>query len=122
MPPHIADAPETTERGFRIYATFTDSHGHHVRVQESSSGDASSVWIFTTDDSARNVNHWKPGGGWESAPRPGESDPPWKPGDPLRPMSEGWSSMSPHLSPDDCRLVIAALQEHLRAIGEPSDE
>jgi hypothetical protein len=35
-----------TERGFMIYAEFTDTYGSSVRVQESSAASEPKVWIF----------------------------------------------------------------------------
>lgn len=116
----MSDETKTTARGFVIYDEWQDSHGHTIRVQESSAA-GGGVWIFTEDaEHGHTVNHWRAGGGWERAPRVGEGDPPPKPGDPLRPPSEGWSSISPHLSVDDCRRLIAALTAHIeRAEGSP---
>jgi hypothetical protein len=37
---------KTTERGFGVYAEFTDSYGSEVRVQESSSAEGPRAWIF----------------------------------------------------------------------------
>lgn len=100
------------------YVDFVDSYERRVIVRRSSAG-GGSVWIFTSDAATgRSVNHWKEDGGWELARRPGEGDPPWEPGQPMGLMSEGWSSIAPHLSPDDCRKVIAALETHLRACVE----
>lgn len=36
----------TTERGYRIFLTFRDSHSNEVRVQKSSSARAPCVWLF----------------------------------------------------------------------------
>jgi hypothetical protein len=41
---------KTTERGFGVYAEFTDSYGSEVRVQESSSAEGPRVWIFASHD------------------------------------------------------------------------
>lgn len=35
-----------TERGFSIYADFTDRYGHRVRVQQSSLATEDCAWIF----------------------------------------------------------------------------
>lgn len=35
-----------TERGFGIYADFTDRYGHRVRVQQSSLATEDCAWIF----------------------------------------------------------------------------
>lgn len=40
---------ETTERGFAIYAQFTDRYGAKVRVQESSLATDSCVWVFAQE-------------------------------------------------------------------------
>lgn len=115
----MSDEIKTTSRGFAIYAEFEDSHGRQIRVQESSAAGEPRVWIFAQEPDGTEVKHWRKGGGWEHAPKPGANDPPWEPGQPLRVMSEGWSSVSPHLSPDNCRELIAALRAHLAAVGEP---
>ena len=112
---------ETTARGFSVYADFLDTAVNRIRVQESSSIGLGAVWIFASMPSGRCVNHWRRGGGWEEAPRPGDDDPPWKPGDPLVVDSEGWMSVSPHLDAEGCRTVIAALREHLESLGEPAE-
>lgn len=62
----------TTPRGFAIYAEFTDSHNHSIRVQESSSV-YGGIWIFTSD-------------------KDGNCEP-------------------PHLSIDNAKTLIQALQE-----------
>lgn len=36
----------TTPRGFAIYADLTDSYGHQVVVQQSSSADFDACWVF----------------------------------------------------------------------------
>lgn len=108
---------KTTARGFAIYAEIEDADGHTVRVQQSSAGGMAHVRIYTSNPDGSNVSHWKAGGGWEPAPRPGAGDPPWRDGDPVRVQSEGWSAASPHLDPDGCRALIAALQAHLDAVG-----
>ncbi len=38
-----------THRGFTIYDEVTDSYGHVVRVQHSSSATRDAVWIFCDD-------------------------------------------------------------------------
>jgi hypothetical protein len=107
---------EQTGRGFNVYAEFEDTHGHQVRVQQSSAWGMAHVWIFTNNPDGTDVVHWKPGGGWEPARKPGTGDPPWREGEPLRVQSEGWQGVSPHLSPENCRTLIAALQAHLDVV------
>lgn len=106
----------TTARGLVIHDTWTDSHDHRVRVQQSSALGLGHCWIYVDDGEGRSVVHWRDGGGWETARRPGEGDPPYDPAGPLRVQSEGWSAMSAHLSPADCRRLIAALEAHLAMV------
>jgi hypothetical protein len=116
----VSDGYQRTARGLRIYAEIEDANGSTVRVQQSSAGGMEHVRIYTSNADGAAVMHWRAGGGWEPAPRVGASDPPWREGDPLRPSSEGWQAVSPHLDPDGCRALIAALQAHLDAIGGAS--
>ena len=76
-----------TVRGFDIYDEFTDGYNRTVRVQMSSAAAEPMCWIFTHDaegdDVARNVVGAK----------------------------GGVSALSPHLSKDHAKRLIAALQD-----------
>lgn len=106
----MSDEHEKTERGFNVYAEFVDSHGSTVRVQQSSGFGCAFLWIFTRNSDGSTVQHWKPTGGWEPAPRPrlGETGV----------LAEGWTGAAPHLSPADCRALIGALHKHLAYVEE----
>lgn len=104
---------QVTSRGFRVYAEIEDSHGNRLRVQQSSAYGGKHVWLFSTAPEGHSVMHWKDGGGggWEPAPKVQEAPP-------GKPSPEHWQSISPHLSLDEVRTLIAALQQHLIESGE----
>jgi hypothetical protein len=75
---------EKTNRGFDIYLRLTDTYRNEIRVQESSNVDPA-VWIFTHGPNGKDGTLVKDSEG------------------------ENWQSFSPHLSPEQARVVGKAL-------------
>ncbi len=95
-----------TPRGFRIYAEFKDSRGNTIRVQESSAAGRRCVYLFTRNADGFEVMHFPANNtGWHGVPAPEVGAP-------------GYSAVSPHLNPTQCKRLIRALQQHLSEIRE----